>query len=62
MESASQLEKQRSIFEKDGIFPAGTIDNFIKTLRAYRDKGLSERLEGNTEDIRALVYKYLHHM
>jgi glutamine synthetase len=62
VESASQLEKRRNVFEKDGIFPRGTVDNFIKKLGAYKDKGLSERLEGNTEDIRALVYKYLHHM
>ncbi len=62
MESAEYLENRREEFQKDGVFPAGTIDNFIKTLKAYKDKGLSEKLYGNTEDVRKLVYKYLHHM
>lgn len=60
--SAISLEKHRDIFEKDGVFPAGTIDNFISVLKGYKDKGLSESLLGRTEDIRKLVYKYLHHM
>jgi len=62
VESASQLGKRREIFEEDDVFPSGTIDNFIVTLKAYEDKGLSERLLGKTEEIRKLVYKYLHHM
>ncbi len=62
VDSAAHLEKSRDVFEADNIFPAGTIDNFIETLRAYKDKGLSERLFGDTEGIRKIVYKYLHHM
>ena len=62
VESAKQLEKRREIFEEEGVFPSGTIDNSIVTLKAYRDEGLSERLLGKTEEIRKLVYKYLHHM
>ena len=62
VESAAILEKKRGYFEKDGVFPADTIDFFISTLKSYRDKGLSERLLGKTEEIRKLVYKYLHHM
>ena len=61
-DSALNLEKRRDVFEKDGVFPNGTIDNFIIKLKSYKDKGLSERLLGKTEDIRKLVYKYLHHM
>ncbi len=61
-ESAKQLELRREVFQQDGIFPPGTIDNFVKTLKAYKDKGLSEKLYGKTEEIRKLVYKYLHHM
>jgi glutamine synthetase len=60
--SAGLLEKNRSYFEKDGIFPAGTIDSFISRLRSFNDQGLSERLFGKTDEIRTLVYKYLHHM
>ena len=60
--SAGLLEKRRDVFEKDGIFPAKTIDSFIRKLRSYGDQGLSERLYGKTDEIRTLVYKYLHHM
>ncbi len=60
--SAALLEKKRAYFEKDGIFPRRTIDSFIDRLRAYNDQGLSERLYGKTDEIRTLVYKYLHYM
>ncbi len=60
--SAGLLEKYRDVFEKDGIFPPQTIDSFIRKLRSYEDQGLSERLFGKTDEIRKLVYKYLHHM
>jgi glutamine synthetase len=60
--SAALLEKKRSYFEKDAVFPARTIDSFIARLRSYNDQGLSERLFGRTDEIRTLVYKYLHHM
>ncbi len=61
-ESANVLNRYRAIFEKDDIFPANAIDNTIKVLQGYEDQGLSERLYGKTEEIRKLVYKYLHHM
>ncbi|MBT3242856.1 MAG: glutamine synthetase [Bacteroidetes bacterium] len=61
-DSAKALQQRRDIFEKDGVFPTGTIDNIIGTLNAFQDKGLSEKLYGKTEEIRKLVYKYLHHM
>jgi len=60
--SAGLLEKYRAYFEKDGIFPAPTIDSFISRLRAFNDKGLSEKLYGRTDEIRTLVYRFLHHM
>lgn len=61
-DSAEALSKDRSVFERDGVFPPATIDHFIQTLDAYADRELSERLYGNTEEIRKLVIKYLHHM
>lgn len=60
--SASLLERRREVFEKDSIFPPRSIDSFIHKLRSYGDQGLSERLYGKTDEIRTLVYKYLHHM
>lgn len=59
-ESAQSLEQHRAVFEEEGVFPAGTIDRFIRQLKAFEDQGLSERLYGNQEAIAALVERYLH--
>jgi glutamine synthetase len=59
-ESADCLKSKRDVFEKDGIFPPGLIDNIIGRLRSYEDKGLSEKLYNKPEDTGALVRKYLH--
>ncbi|NLO67899.1 MAG: glutamine synthetase, partial [Bacteroidales bacterium] len=60
--SADVLEKHREAFERDGVFPPSTIDSFIRKLRSYDDRDLSERIYGKTDEIRKLVYRYLHHM
>jgi glutamine synthetase len=59
-ESAECLISQRKYFEKDGIFPAGVIDNVAAKLKAYNDKDLSERLFNKNDEIRKLVKEYLH--
>ncbi len=59
-ESADRLEQHRTAFEQGGVFPAGTIDRFIRQLKAFEDQGLSERLYGNQEAIAELVERYLH--
>lgn len=59
-ESAEALIKLRSCFEKDGIFPAGVIDNIARKLKAFNDDKLSEKLFGNNEEIAKLVKEYLH--
>jgi len=61
-ESAEVLEKKRKFFEKNNIFAPGLIDATVKNLKAYEDKGLSEKLYGNHEEIYKLVMKYLHCM
>lgn len=61
-QSADSLEKDRSFYEKDNIFPAGTIDRILHHLRSYKDENLSEQLYGKDEEIMKLVGKYLHHM
>ncbi len=60
-ESAEYLEKDREFYERDGVFPKGTIDRFIKQLKSYNDKDLSERLYGKTDEIKKLVLQYIHH-
>lgn len=59
-ESAEVLEMNRAKFEEGGIFPKGVIDNVIKKLKSYDDKGLSEKLFNKNEEISRLVKHYLH--
>ena len=59
-ESADCLLAQRSVFEKDGVFPAGVIDNVVSKLKSYSDKGLSEKLYNKHDELSKLVTQYLH--
>lgn len=59
-ESADELEKVRNLYEKDGIFPEGMISRIMSDLKAYKDLGLSEKMEGNAEMLQELIDKYLH--
>jgi glutamine synthetase len=61
-ESADKLQDKRDVFEKNNIFPKGTLDSFIDKLKSYDDKNLSERLYGKEEELRKLVIKYIHTM
>lgn len=59
-ESADILDSMRNMFEENGIFPTGTIQRFIKQLKQYNDKDLSEKLYNKNDEIRLLVDKHLH--
>ncbi len=59
-ESADCLEESRELFEKDNVFPQGTITRIIKKLKAHDDKDLSERLYGKNELIKKLVEQFIH--
>ncbi|MBI5539144.1 MAG: glutamine synthetase [Bacteroidia bacterium] len=59
-QSADKLNEKREFFEKFGVFPSGTIDSIIKSLKSFNDLGLSEKLYGKNEEIGKLVEKYLH--
>ena len=61
-ESANFLKTSRKFFEKEGVFPKGTIENIIKSLKDYDDKDLSERLYKKDKEIKELVDFYLHCM
>ncbi len=60
--SAHALKLKREVFEKDGIFPPGMIENIVQQLLSYDDENLSERLYGKTDELRELVIKYIHVM
>ena len=59
-ESAEALKEFRKYFEEDNIFPSGTIDRVIDSLKSYDDKDLSERLYGKKDEIKDLVSKFIH--
>lgn len=59
-ESADCLAKKRAAFEKNGVFPKGTIDKIITLLKSFHDKDLSERLYGKNDEIKDLVERHLH--
>jgi glutamine synthetase len=58
--SANCLNRQRSFFEANDVFPPHLIDHIIKNLKSYKDEYLSEELYGNGDAIRDLVEEYLH--
>lgn len=59
-ESAECLTEQRKYFEKDGVFPPCVIDSVVTKLKAFDDKGLSEKLYNKHEETSELVRKFLH--
>ncbi len=61
-ESAERLKEQRAFFEKNKVFPVGTIDGIITKLKFYHDHDLSKRLYGKNDEIRKLVEEFLHCM
>ena len=60
-ESADELEKEKSFFNQDNVFPTGTLDRFIHLLRAYDDKNLAERLYKKDDEIMELVEKFINY-
>ena len=62
VESASYLEKDAAFYTGRGVFPEGTLLNFIRRLKAFEDADLSQRLHHKPEEVRELVERYLHCM
>ncbi len=59
-ESAESLLRDREVYQRDGVFSTIVIDEIVKKLKAYNDKGLSERLHGKDSEIKKLVDEYLY--
>lgn len=60
--SAAYLENDANFYRQKGVFPEGTIENFIKKLKSFDDELLSERLLNKNEEVKELVEKYIHCM
>ena len=58
--SADCLQKQRTVFEQYNVFSPAMIDGIISRLRSYNDATLRIEIQGNPEEMLALVSKYFH--
>lgn len=59
-ESAEALLGHREIYERDSVFSPVVIDELVRKLKSYNDKGLSEKLHGKEDEIKKLIEEYLH--
>lgn len=59
-ESADDLEKNRALFEKKGVFSPGLIDGTIARLRSYGDANIREEIAAHPEKMLDIVRKYNH--
>ncbi len=59
-ESADELEKQREIYEKYGVFNKGMIDGVIKKLRAFNDSNLRKEVAEDQNKMWTMINKYFH--
>ena len=57
-ESADCLEKNRALYEKDGIFSPAMIDGTIERLRAFKDQHIRHDATNDPKKMAALVKKY----
>jgi len=58
-ESAKSLERDRSYYEVDGVFPKSVIDGTISKLESYKDGNLQKKMTSNPEKIEELLSEYL---
>ncbi len=63
--SAAELERQRAVYEDEGIFPPAVIEWCLESLRSQNDDGLHPWLAGldsdeRLEEVRRLLHKDLH--
>ena len=59
-ESAEQLEKQKSIYTKYGVFTEGMLNWIIEYLRKYNDQNIREEIGDNEEKLMELVNRFFH--
>jgi glutamine synthetase len=58
-ESAKNLQKDRSYYEADSVFPKRVTDGIISKLESYKDGNLQKKLVNNPEKIEELLLQYL---
>ena len=58
--SADLLERDRAVYEQDGIFAPQLIDGIIKELRAFDDRTLRAEIGHDPKKTLALVERFIH--
>lgn len=58
--SADCLERQRGVYEEQGVFSPAMIDGIIAQLRGYADGSLRKEVSGDDEAMARLVRQYFH--
>lgn len=58
--SADCLERQRAIYEAQGVFSPALIDGILKQLRSHHDRTLRQELANHPEQMEALVRTHFH--
>lgn len=59
-DSAACLERQRQVFEQQGVFSKALIDGIIAQLRAFNDQTLRADVAGKEDELARLVGRYFH--
>jgi len=54
------LEKQRGLYERDGVFSPRMVDGVISNLRSFGDADMRARLKEDPELEKELVLRYYH--
>jgi len=59
-DSAKQLERQKDLYLKYGVFNEMTINGIIKKLKDFKDENIREEIGNDEEKILALVDRFFH--
>ena len=60
-ESADNLDRDRQLYESEGVFPARLIDRTIESLKSYKDRNLWQKLANKPEETEKALKQYRHY-
>jgi len=59
-ESADALDRQKAIYEADGVFPASMLAGIMNRLRGFNDRNLASEARKDHDLMKRLVNQYFH--
>jgi glutamine synthetase len=60
-ESAHHLQKDRKLYEVDGVFPGRLIDKVVHKLNDYKDRNLWRDILEKPEELQKVLAQYLNY-